>query len=244
VKIIRVIDLETTGEAPPAARVVEIGWCDVCSIDDGPWVVHPPAQSQLINPGITIPPEVSAIHHIVDADVAAAASFEEWWPAIGGPEIRENVIALAAHMAKFERQFITDAMTGARPWVCTYKCALRLWQDAPSHGNQALRYWRKPEGLDRELALVAHRAGPDAYVTAFHLRDMLNGGAKLEHMIARSNVPALQVRCHIGEHRGKLWREVDSGFLRWLLLKDFDEDVKFTASYWLHQRSKEVQEMK
>lgn len=236
-RIIRVLDVETTGEAPPA-KIVEIGWCDVIEVGNisSAWVVGEP-MSTLVNPGVPIPPEISAIHHIIDRDVAAERPLAEAWT---DELLAGEVCAFAAHMASFERQFITDEMTGGLPWVCTYKCSLRLWPDAPSHGNQALRYWRKPEGLDRARAMPAHRAGPDAYVTAHHLRDMLNGGALLEHMITRSGQAALQVRCHIGSHRGKKWADVDSGFLRWLLDKDFDEDVKFTARHHLALREKEA----
>lgn len=228
---IRVVDLETSGLAPPAG-VVEIGWCDVISTDAG-WAVDGAPQSCLVNPEHSIPPEISAIHHIVDADVADAPTFEVAGRAVFGPDIALD--ALAAHSAKFEQQFITTEMTGAKPWCCTYRCALRLWKDAPSHSNQALRYWRKPEGLDRNLALVAHRAGPDAYVTAHHLRDMLNGGALLEHMIKRSSQPALLINCHIGKYNGKKWADVDVGFLRWMLDKDFGEDEMYTARYWIDQ---------
>jgi exodeoxyribonuclease X len=242
---IRVIDIETTGMEPPEAKICEIGWCDVVSTEmqedflegvkrPSGWVVEAP-HAVLINPGIPIPPEVSAIHHIIDEDVFGAPMLDLGTsPVLNDP----SVDLFAAHNARFERSFIVDEMTGGKQWICTYKCALRIWKDAPSHSNQALRYSRKPEGLDRSIASVAHRAGPDAYVTAFHLRDMLNGGALIEHLVKRSSQPALLIRCHIGKERWKLWSEVDSGFLRWMLDKDFDEDAMFTARYWLDERAR------
>lgn len=237
-KRVRVIDVETTGDASEGNAIVELGWCDVVQPADGePWAIEGPASAALVNPGRPIPPEISAIHHIIDEDVATVAPLSKYGPGIFGPEA--PIDALAAHAAKFERFFITDEMTGGRPWICTYKCALRLWPDAPSHSNQSLRYWRKPAGLNRELASLSHRAGPDAYVTAHHLRDMLNGGALLEHMIVRSGQPALQVTCHIGKNNGKKWREVDSGFLEWMLGKDFDEDALYTARFELDRRARE-----
>ncbi len=240
---IRVIDIETTGTEPPEHKVCEIGWCDVVStqtdLDLKPagWIVEGPPKSVLVNPHRTIPAESSAIHHIIDEDVADAPDLE-----IVAPDILRDptVDAFAAHSAKFERRFITDEMTGGKPWICTYKIALRIWKDELLHSNQALRYSRKPEGLDRNLALVAHRAGPDAYVTAFHLRDLLNTGALVEHMIKRSKQPALQVYCHIGKQRGSKWADVDTGFLYWLLDKDFYEDVKFTARYWIDEHAKQA----
>lgn len=242
--IIRVIDLETSGLAPPDHQPIEIGFCDIRSTKTD--LAGSPKTWEVIggfdcacNPGVPIPPEASAVHHIIDEDVRGA----EPWPVAIAPIVaqafvaQEPIVGLAAHSAKFERQWITDEMV-RRDWICTYKCALRLWPDAPSHSNQALRYWHKPFGLDRSVAAVSHRAFPDAYVTAFLLRDMLEL-ATIEDMIKWSSEPALQVRCHIGKWRGKPWREVDDGFLAWVSERDFDEDVIFTVRHEMDRRQKE-----
>jgi exodeoxyribonuclease X len=53
--------------------------------------------------------------------------------------------------SSFERSFL-ERHFGDAIWVCTYKCALRIWPDLPSHGNQALRYHLgliNPFGIDR-----------------------------------------------------------------------------------------------
>jgi exodeoxyribonuclease X len=238
---IRVIDLETTGFEPPEHGVCEIGWSDVVSVGHDllgaptAWCVEN-GFGMLVNPGRPIPPETSAVHHIIDEDVSGSP---DWIVAASHALYREDPpIAYAAHSAKFERQWCTDDLTGGVPWICTYKCALRLWPDAPSHSNQALRYWRRPDGLDREIAFHAHRAFPDAYVTAFHLRDML-ALASIETLIEWSSEPALQVRCHIGKWRGTPWRDVDDGFLEWVAVRDFDEDVLFTVEHELSRRRQE-----
>jgi exodeoxyribonuclease X len=120
--------------------------------------------------------------------------------------------ALAAHRAAFEQRWCLPALTGRTPWICTYKCALRLWPEAPTHSNQGLRYFRRPEGLDRATSLPAHRAGPDAYVTAHLLRDML-ALATLEQLLAWSAEPALLPRVPFGPHRGRSWRDLDEAAL-------------------------------
>lgn len=236
---LRVVDLETTGFEPPAG-VCEVGWADVVSTtrdlagEASGWTVTGRFGSLLANPGCPIPPETSAVHHIIDEDVEAYVP----WPEVIACIVHPTVEVYVAHSAKFERLWMTDEVTGGKPWICTYKCALRLWPEAPSHSNQALRYWRRPVGLDRTIAHVAHRAGPDAYVTAFHLRDMLEI-ASLEQLIVWSAEPALQVRCHIGKWRGTPWREVDDGFLRWVSERDFDEDVLFTVRHEMQRRQDE-----
>lgn len=238
--IIRVIDLETTGFAPPEAEPIEIGWCDVYATrrdlagEPAGWEVDFD-DSLLIEPKGPIPPETSAIHHLTAEDFRQGHPMGAWedagrrmvWAGDNQP-----LGYYAAHNAAFERQFITADWTLQAAWICTYKCALRLWPEAPAHSNQALRYWR---GLPvhRHIANQAHRAGPDAYVTAHLLRDMLEQpGVTLDKLVTWSSEPALLAKCHIGRYRGQRWSEIDDkGFLFWLLERDFSEDVKHTARF-------------
>ena len=204
--LLRVIDLETTGNNFGDGGVVEIGWQDVAPTADG-WALHGPPGARLVNPGHPITPATSAIHHLVDEDVAG----QPGWPQVAPDVLRASPgpapWALAAHRAAFEQRWCLPSLSGGARWICTYKCALRLWPDAPSHSNQGLRYWRKPAGLDRQLGLPAHRAGPDAYVTAHHLRDML-ALADVAQLLAWSAEPALLVRVPFGPLRGRRWRDL------------------------------------
>lgn len=223
--LVRVIDLETTG-VEPTDKVVEIAAWDLA--DDQ--VCH--GWSSFINPGIPIPPGLSAIHHIIDSDVASAGAWPDAAMRIIAPDFREvdeqEVDAFAAHNAKFERQWVTDDLTGGKPWICTYRCALRVWPEAPGHGNQELRYWLKHD-CDRSIAREAHRAGPDAYVTAFHLRELLKR-ATFDDLVKWSGEPALLPRVTFGKHRGAAWNDVPRDYLEWILRQaDMNEDVKFTA---------------
>jgi len=63
------LDLETTGVSPVADRIVELSMIKV----------HPDgsreAMTRRVNPGVLIPPDVSRIHGITDADVADAPAF-------------------------------------------------------------------------------------------------------------------------------------------------------------------------
>lgn len=242
-KYIRVIDLETTGFKPPEAAPCEIGFCDVLSRKDD--LAQKPTSwnvvggfGTLCHPGMPIPAETSAIHHLIDKDVADklpwTTVFEELFA--NSFDNCGHLIAYAAHHAKFEKQWVTEQFTGQIPWICTYKCALRLWPDAPSHSNQALRYWINPPGLNRDIANVAHRAYPDAYVTAFLLCDMLEF-ATIEQLIAWSAEPALLPRVTFGAQRGKAWKDVEDGFLKWVLARDFDENVIHTAQTELKRRA-------
>jgi len=223
---IRVIDLETTGNSFTDGGVVEIGWQDVTLTEAG-WALEGPPGAMLIRPQNPISPSTSAIHHIIDEDVAEAPLFHQAAPAILQPGA---TIALAAHRSAFEQRWCTPALTANARWICTYKCALRLFPDAPTHSNQGLRYWRRPEGLDRPTSLPAHRAGPDAYVTAHHLRDMLTLSSP-EQLLAWSAEPALLVRVPFGPSRGRTWHDLDDAALDRILAGESggNQDVAFTA---------------
>jgi exodeoxyribonuclease X len=232
-KRVRVIDLETTGSRPPAHGVCEIGWQDVVLGDDGLWAVNEERAALFVNPGRPIPPVTMAVHHIVDSDVAGAP----FWKDAASSPLRPGggVLALAAHRASFEQRFCTPQLSGGARWICTWKCALRLWPDSPSFSNQVLRYWRMPDGLDREIGLPVHRAMPDAYVTAHHLRDQLNQ-AGLEQLLTWSDEPGLLPRVPMGPDRGRYWSELDDETLR-RYAADRDEDIRFSATVELEKRN-------
>lgn len=228
---LRILDLETTG-TEATDHVVEIAAIDLIIEDgalkdvDGPW-------DRLVKPPVPIPAVASAVHHIIDEDVADCLP---WLQAVT-VFIGDNIDAYVAHNCRFERQWLTDELTGGKPWICTYKCALRLWPEAPSHSNQALRYWLKLPEIDR--ALAAHRAMPDVVVTGKLLARMLwpPAGEKVvtvEQMIKVSSMPAILPKLRFGKHAGKKFSEVPKDYLEWMVKQtDMDEDAVFTARHHL-----------
>ncbi len=232
---IRVIDLETAGNGP--GEVCEVGWQDVVQGADGRWRLDEAGRgAQLVNPGRNISVETMTIHHILDSQVAGAP----YWKDAAEPVLRPTggVIALAAHRAAFEQRYCTPRLSGGAEWICTWKCALRLWPHLTSFSNQMLRYQRMPEGLVHDMGLPAHRAFPDAYVTAHHLRDMLNESS-VEQLLAWSREPGLLVRVPTGPERGKAWRDLLAQALG-DLAKDRDINVRFSAQTELRRRGVEI----
>lgn len=71
-----VIDLETTGIDPKADRIVEIS---ILKLAPGQAPDH---RTMLINPGVPIPAEATAVHGITDADVAGEPAFSEYAPSV------------------------------------------------------------------------------------------------------------------------------------------------------------------
>jgi exodeoxyribonuclease X len=228
VRRLRVIDYETTGVPEDAgAEVIELAYVDV---DPDALTVTGNWQS-FAKPLGPIPPQVKAVHHILEEDVAGAPAIRELWPLLFqgcGPQD-----ILVAHNAAFEQHFHKG---DGRAWIDTYKCALVVWPDAPAHSNQVLRYWLNLDhdtGFDRVAAMPPHRALPDAYVTAQILIRLLQEST-IDDMLRVSAAPALLRRIGFGKHKGMLFSEAPADYLRWIVDKaEFDADVTATARYWL-----------
>lgn len=235
--LLRSIDFETSGEPTETDRhaVCEVGWSDVTDAVADPttglirWEFSGP-EAMLVDPGRPMTSEARAVHHISDADVIGAPDVTAGFRLLmtGPPDF------FVSHNADFEREFFGG---GAVPWICTYKVALRLWPEAPSHSLQVLRY-ELGLPIDQAAGLPAHRAGPDAYVAAALMARILEEDrASLDDMVRWSKGPALLPRCPIGEHRGKPWADVPTGFLRWMLDKDsMDRNLKANAKHELKRR--------
>lgn len=220
--LLRVIDFETTG-FPPGAGIVEVGWCDVNyefhdehsrTIQVGGW------ESELCNPGLKIEIAAKAVHHISDEDVVGMRKPME---VLG--DLLEGVDYFVAHNTKFEKEFFEPE----RPWICTLKAAYRLCPGAPNHQNQTIRYFLNTP-VPKADAIHTHRAGPDALVTAYTLAKFLS--AVTPEVLSKWEGEFTQFPyCPIGKERGKLWKDVDQGFLSWMCFKapNLDEDIKLCA---------------
>jgi exodeoxyribonuclease X len=231
---VRVIDLETSGGG--LDDVCEIGWQDVEQSAAGVWTVADERGALFVNPGRPITADTMAIHHIQDSQVSGAPYWKDVAPSVLRPN--DGVLALAAHRAAFEQRYCRPRFTGGANWICTWKCALRLWPQLPRFSNQMLRCLRRPEGLVHQIGLPAHRAMPDAYVTGHHLRDMLNE-VPAEQLIAWSGEPGLLPRVPAGPSRGKAWQDIGDEELR-RLAKERDPDVRFTSETELRRRGELV----
>jgi len=233
--LFRVIDIETTGLAPPA-EIIEIGRVDVIVDGDGLRIEKP--KTRLYRPLHGIPPETMAVHHITEADFKADT------PPCDDELLRSAIWSgatpdvLVAHNCEFERSFIGSHITDGLPWICTLKTALRVWPEAPQHSNQVLRYWRNLT-LDAELAMPPHRAGPDAWVTAHLLAELLQAGEAAQ-MIEWTGLHKALPSVNFGKHRGSKWPEVPLDYLQWMARQvDMNPDAVACAKDEIARRAKD-----
>lgn len=238
------IDFETTGIDVATAHPIEMA---VVSTRAGG------AYCTLIRlpEGEAVPPETSAVHHIIDDDLLDAPGLDD----VAGftRHIYEDQI-LVAHNADYEKGILAKMWPGAEPrFVCTFKVALLLFPDAPSHSNEALRYWLKlGDDRGRSRDQKSHSALHDAIVTATLFEHMVGvwlgrdpvgfpatrAGA-IDWMVRVSRETAVLPKCPIGKERGKLWEDIDAGYLSWCLKQnDMREDVKAACRRELDRRAR------
>lgn len=227
-----VLDVETTGVDPAAARVVEVA---VLTLGPGgrEGLFH-----RRVNPGVPIPPAATAVHGLTDADVAGAPPFAAVAPALAA--------ALdAADLAGFGLGAFDLPVLGAEFARCgrPFRVAGRRVVDAlavyrryhPRTLAAAVR-----EYLGRDHA-GAHSAVADARATA----------EVLDRQVGRHGLPATPAGLHatlaevdvagrfrrdgagrvvfgFGRYAGRPLAEVaarDPGYLRWVLGSPFLDDV-------------------
>ena len=227
-----VVDTETTGLTPPADKVVAVA---------GVWtrlgIGGFRRESFLVDPGIPIPPEASAIHHIVDRHVQGAPALADVLPVFQKADFDVYV----AHNAAFDFSFLPAA---GRPVLCTMRLAKKLWPKLPRFGNQYLRYALALEVPEAE-GLAAHEALADALVTSRLLLRELEwlaehpqaGVATLDQLLAWVDAPNLLETCNFGnKHRGVPWAKVPKDYLAWMKreVKDMDPDLRHTVEHYLN----------
>lgn len=238
------LDFETDRLDAQTAHAVEVG---LASPEDGAYAW----QSLVRLPeGVELPPEVSAVHHIIAEDLDFAPSWSEVLAKLRAEvflpdgSLADHVV-LAAHNADYERGVLRDEKDLLYlPWICTYKVALRLWPDAPSHKNEGLRYWLKIGQRGRQGPKEAHSALHDARVTAGILSCALDAMTltmtrenAIAEMIAWTREPARLPRCPLGKHVGQAWDTIPASYLQWMVgVPDMREDAKHCARVELERR--------
>lgn len=229
------IDFETTDKDPLIAHPIE------CALSG----VSGPLDSFYIKPPISIPPETSAVHHIIDDDVEFASDWQHEQRRIN--DCIETALRLAcmdtailiAHNAKYEQTILRNTeIKSPHAWVCTYKCSMVLYPDAPSHSNEGLRYWLKLGERGRRAKQQTHSALHDTLVTMQLYQRMLKE-MPIEDMITCTKAPVQYSKMPFGKHRGETWDKVPSSYLDWMLKQqDMEDDIKAAARKALSMRRK------
>lgn len=227
------IDFETTDKDPLTAHPVECALFTEAGHQD----------CFFIKPPIGIPPETSAIHHIIDADVDNAEDWEAGQLHINATianmlkYAEADTALLIAHNAKYEQTILRNTKIEApHAWVCTYKVSMVEYPDAPTHSNEGLRYWLGLGERGRSVKQATHSALHDCKITMLLYQEMLNHKS-LEDMILITKQPVQYSKMPFGKHRGEPMNQVPSSYLQWMIKQgDMEEDIKACARQQLAGR--------
>lgn len=199
-------DTETTGVRSDKDRIIEIAAFDPV---ENRTFVH------LVNPGIPIPPEATAIHKITDAMVATAPSFKE----IGEAFIEfcsGDTVLIAHNNDAFDKLFLENEYKRAGliipNWVYidTLKWARKYRNDLPRHTLQTLR---EVYGIP---ANQAHRALDDVIVLHEVFSRMIDD-LSMETILDLLAQPQGQInRMPFGKYQGKALAEIPADYIKWL----------------------------
>jgi len=198
-------DTETTGVRADRDRVIELA------------VYDPETKrtfERLINPGLPIPPEATAIHHISDAMVANAPSFgeiiEDFKEFCAG-----DVVLVAHNNDQFDVHFLRNEFSRCQQelpawkFFDTLKWARRYRPDLPRHTLQSLR------GVYGIAENNAHRALDDVLVLYQVYLNMVDD-LTMDEAYALLNQPKDIQHMPFGKHQGVLLKDVPAHYVKWL----------------------------
>lgn len=238
---IAVLDIESTGTNYNLDRIVEltIEFSDGFQFD------------KLINPTIPIPPEAEAVHKISNEMVRNAPTFASLAPELL-QRLPPTTALLGFSIASFDIPLLKIEF--ARVGID--------WKPGPAIDAAVLYKKRMPRTLASALYEYAgrshegaHRASADVLATI----DVFAGQLARYPDLANMSLAALakessyrddswvtdcgrirwlngEARIAFGKHSGTALKEIDDGFLKWVLEKDFPDDVKALCSMALERK--------
>ncbi|MES2122502.1 MAG: DUF3820 family protein [Chlamydiota bacterium] len=198
-------DTETTGIRNDKDRIIELAAYDP---------VEKRTFCELINPGMPIPKEATAVHHITDEMVANVSSFgdvAERFVAF----CPENTVLIAHNNDAFDRLFIEAEFQRAgkkspfTTYIDTLKWSRRYRSDLPRH---SLQFLREVYGF---ASNQAHRALDDVIIL-YQVFSAMIDDLTMEQVIELMQRPQVLSRMPFGKHQGKQLSEVPKNYVTWL----------------------------
>lgn len=233
-------DVESTGSNPDQDRIIQLSiTMHYSEKDPVRWVSD-------INPGVLVPPEIQKIHGITDARLAEAPTFKS----IAAEIVRKTLtnVDFAGHGVMFDLRMIrAECRRAGLDWD---------WEKTDSAVIDTLRIRQitRPNDLKTVYAEItgktldnAHDAGADVAATEEVLLGLLalyphipRTPAKLSEFCWPKKADAVDRagkfvwRHHeacigFGKFNGTPLKDVDAGYLRWMLKGDFPPDTKAIA---------------
>ena len=196
----------------------------------------------LVRPTKPIPPEASAVHHLIDDDFEDApdrdVALEQLLAFVPDPHA-----VIVAYNAPFDRGVIAPALDD-RAWICSERLAHHLVPQAPNFKLATLYYFLGGPKIETPL----HRAIADLRILDFvfgRLMDLytlwaaekcagdearLAKSAEIESLLAFAERPYVMLTVPFGKYAGQPFDALiaDAGYTRWMLgLPDLSADLRY-----------------
>lgn len=234
-----VFDLEATGINPRTDRIIEVSIVKLLP-PKGERQVH----SFLLNPGIPIPPEASAIHGIKDEDVKDKPLFKDLAPELY--RLLDGCDLAGYNITRFDIPMLIEEFLRA---------SINLGMDGRRVLDaQRIFHKREPRDLAAavkfycgELDFTGHRAEDDALATLRVIEGQFEKYSDLPRDMAELDKYCTlrdpswadrdgklrwqngAIAINFGKNKGRPVKELaqkDPGFLKWMLKGDFASDTK------------------
>lgn len=230
-------DLETTGTNITRDRIVEISLIKL--MPDGRVL----EKTRRINPGIPIPAEATAIHHITDADVASEPTFRQVAASLAsqleGCDIagfNSNRFDIPLLDQEFERAGVNFDISRAR----FIDVQTIYHKKEPRTLTAAYRYYCDKNLEEAHSALADTRATMEVLMSQLERYDDLPDevAALSDYACANHNVDLMgrliyddkkREVINFGKYKGRLAEEVlaaDPGYYSWIMQGDFAQNTK------------------
>ena len=247
------IDIETTGLRPYTDRIVELSVLRV----------HPDGseeyKSHRVNPGVPIPAEATAVHHITDADVAGEPEFRQYAKSVC--DFLDGCDISGFNVIKFDLPFLETEF--ARAGVDFSRKGRHLVDSMVIFHQRERRdleaAYRKYCGGEMDNA---HCAEEDAKAAAQVLEGQLDmygdlpkdvaGLGDLCYVVTENYVDAEgkfvwmddEVVCNFGKkHKGRRLKDIsveDPSYLSWIASADFSPGVREMVNKALYGEFPEI----
>ena len=192
---------------------IEIAYAP-CSFEQGVLVIN---QGEVFDEYFSCPEPIAlgalATHHILETDIAEKPSFDTF-------KMPQDVQYLIGHNIDYDIKAIQKCQPDFTvKGICTLALCRMVWPDLP-HTLGAMYYHVMDDlELARKHLRHAHNAKADIYFTGVILKTLVEqlGIKDMNSLFIMSETARIPKYITFGKHKGTAIKDLDSGYVSWLL---------------------------
>ena len=192
---------------------IEIAYAP-CSFEQGVLVIN---QGEVFDEYFSCPEPIAlgalATHHILEADIAEKPSFDTF-------KMPQGVQYLIGHNIDYDIKAIQKCQPDFTvKGICTLALCRMVWPELP-HTLSAMYYHVMDDlELARKHLRHAHNAKADIYFTGVILKTLVEqlGIKDMNSLFIMSETARIPKYITFGKHKGTAVKDLDSGYVSWLL---------------------------